>query len=396
MREDLGGSLLKPEISQKEKFYYILLVVKTKPAEHLFREDRYPEKHFESDKAMNYRFVLSKSKDAAWNLSLEEYMLDHVNDDEFIFYVWRNGKSLIIGRNQNAHAECNLKAIDEDGVRLVRRISGGGAVYFDDGNATYSFIAHKKNYSKKLNYGIIIDALKRLGLDTEQSGRNDILLDGKKISGNAFFNKGPRYLHHGTLLYNVNLADMGKYLNVSKKKLQSKGVKSVRSRVTNLIEHKPNLKYDDIVDAFYQQFCDVAGHKVDIVTLDEIRKDNPEAEKYYQRHISDEWKLGKNPEFNHSFDEKFDWGSVQFNFMVKDNRVKEVLVYTDSLLPDYFQKIDEVLLGEDYHSKSLIDAITYKINLDEFTKVDSKPDHELIRNIEQINKDLFILLNKSI
>jgi lipoate-protein ligase A len=173
-------------------------------------------------------------------------------------------------------------------------------------------------------------------------------------------------------------------------------VKSVRSRVTNLIEHKPNLKYDDIVDAFYQQFCDAAGHKVDMVTLDEIRKDNPEAEKYYQRHISDEWKLGRNPEFNHSFDEKFDWGSVQFNFMVKDNRVKEVRVYTDSLLPDYFQKIDEVLLGEDYHSKSLIHAITHKINLDELTLVDSKPDHEMIKNIEQINKDLFILLDKSI
>ncbi len=345
---------------------------------------------------MKYKFVLSKSNDAAWNLSLEEYMLDHVDEDEFIFYVWRNGKSLIIGRNQNAHAECNLKAIDEDGVRLVRRISGGGAVYFDEGNATYSFIAHKKNYSKELNYQIIIDALKRIGFRTEQSGRNDILLDGKKISGNAFFNKGYRYLHHGTLLYNVNLSDMGKYLNVSKKKLESKGVKSVRSRVTNLKDYNPTLKYDDIVGAFYQQFCDVAGYKVDITTLDEIRKENEEADKYYQRHISDEWKLGRNPEFNHIFEERFDWGSVQFNFLVKDNRVKDVKIYTDSLLPDYFEKLNQIIVGEDYHSKSIIDAITGKVNINEFGEDSGTTGMEVAEAIKNINKDLFSLLNKSI
>lgn len=340
---------------------------------------------------MKYTYVISTTRDIASNFSLEEYLMDNVKDDEYIFYTWRNSKSVLIGRNQNIYSECNLDAIKQDGVNLIRRTSGGGAVYFDEGNVTYSFIAQKKNYDKEFNYRVIIDALAKLGFSTEKSGRNDILFNGKKISGNAFFSKGLRHLHHGTVLYNVNMGDMGKYLRVSKKKLESKGVKSVQSRVTNLIDYTPDLKYEDITTALYNTFCEVGGNKLPVVTPNDILKGNELAKSYYDRHISQEWVFGRNPEFNISFDDRFHWGGVEFNLLVKDNKIVEAKIFTDSLVPDYFDKLNDVLVGKEYHSNTMIDALSETIRVMDFV---NKPDEEQLAIINKINEDISNLFKK--
>ncbi len=333
---------------------------------------------------MEYKFIKSNCTDIYWNFALEEYMLDNVNDDEFILYLWRNTPSVLIGRNQNVYAECNLDAMEEDGVKLVRRMSGGGTVYFDLGNVTYSFIAKKHNFSKESNYKLIMNSLKRLGFETERSGRNDILYDGKKISGNAFYHTGDKSLHHGTILSDVDMSKMSKYLNVSKKKLESKGVKSVRSRVVNLKEYDPTLNYDKIVDAFYKEYCENIGTKIDIITNENVQQEKS-SHKYYEKHTSKNWQFGKNPEFNYVIEERFDWGIVEIRMLIKENKIKQLKIFTDSLIPDFFEKINDVLVDIDYNKETIIDTISNEIDYKKYGE-----------DIEKVKKDLFLLLVKEI
>ncbi len=334
---------------------------------------------------MKYKFVRSNNTDIYWNFALEEYMLDKVTDDDFILYLWRNTPSVLIGRNQNVYAECNLKTMEEDNVKFVRRMSGGGTVYFDLGNVTYSFIATKKNFSKEKNYKLIINSLNKLGFVTEQSGRNDILYDDKKISGNAFYYTERKSLHHGTILLNVDMSNMAKYLNVSKKKLEAKGVQSVRARVVNLIEYNPNLTYEKIVEAFYEQYCELAGEKIHITTLEDIQKEQ-ESHKYYNKHTSKEWQFGRNPEFNQSFEDRFDWGNIEFRLYVKDNKIKDASVFSDSLCPEFFSQINKALINTEYNKHSIVDTIN-NIN---YSKI---PENEL-ENIGKIKENIFELIAK--
>ncbi len=314
-------------------------------------------------------------------------MMDNVRDDEYILFVWRNSKSVLIGRHQNAYSECNLNHMKNDNVKLIRRTSGGGAVYFDEGNVTFSFIAKDPHYDKEFNYKIITDALRSLGFITELSGRNDILLNGSKISGNAFFHKGITHLHHGTILYNVNTKDMEKYLNVSKKKLESKGVKSVRSRVTNLINYKPTLKYEDITNALYETLCHIAGEKLPIKTHEDITKENLDSLKYYKKHISEEWIFGRNPEFNIFFGNKFSWGEVEFRLLVINNKIKDVVIFTDSLFPEYFDKINTALVGVNYNANSMLKALSENINIDDFVSLVNS-DQSKTKEVKQILKEI--------
>ncbi|MCK9546869.1 MAG: lipoate--protein ligase family protein, partial [Sphaerochaeta sp.] len=183
---------------------------------------------------MKRAIYLAQSHDCAANLAGEAYLMGL--DYDRILYLWENDPCIVIGRYQNPWAECNLQKMEEDGVRLVRRQSGGGAVYHDRGNLIFTFIGDKASATREENFDLLLSALSSLGLECELSGRNDITLDGKKISGNAFQNTATKFCHHGTLLVRGNLAVMGDYLTPSATKLSSKAVKSVASRVGNLSE----------------------------------------------------------------------------------------------------------------------------------------------------------------
>ena len=175
------------------------------------------------------------------NLAVEEYLLLHCEDKECILYLWQNQNTVVIGRNQNAWKECKVESLEENGGHLARRLSGGGAVYHDLGNLNFTFLVSKENYSIDRQLEVIVKAVQKLGAKAEKSGRNDILIDGKKFSGNAFYEQEQHCYHHGTLMMNVNKEMLSKYLTVSKEKLQSKGVDSVKSRVTNLVDYIPDL-----------------------------------------------------------------------------------------------------------------------------------------------------------
>ena len=162
------------------------------------------------------------------NLAVEEYLLLHCEDKECILYLWQNQNTVVIGRNQNAWKECRTTKLEEEGGHLARRLSGGGAVYHDLGNINFTFLISKEEYDLDRQLQVIIGAMEILGLKAEKSGRNDILIDGKKFSGNAFYEQEKHCYHHGTIMVGVNMETLSRYLTVSKDKLKSKGVDSVK------------------------------------------------------------------------------------------------------------------------------------------------------------------------
>lgn len=278
------------------------------------------------------RYLINKSSDPYFNLALDEYAMKHIDLDEDFFFLWRNEPAVIIGKNQNTAEEINQKFIDEHGVKVARRVSGGGAVYHDLGNLNFTFIINvddpgKVNYKKYVQP--IIDALKEMGIEAESSGRNDILVDGLKISGNAQRMANGKLMHHGTLLYDVDIENMVQALNVDPDKITSKGVKSVRSRVTNIKEHLDNSS--DIFDFWeaLQYFLSNKGQDKEIVLSDdEIAKIEFEA---INRFGTWDWIYGASPEFNLKNSRRFAGGKVEVMMDVENAHIRSIRFIGDYL-----------------------------------------------------------------
>lgn len=181
-----------------------------------------------------------------YNLAQEEYLTTTVNKGELIIYLWQNKHTIVIGRNQNAWQECHVEKFIQDGGKIARRLSGGGAVYHDLGNLNFTFCVRKEDYDIDRQLSVILTAIQALGIKAEKTGRNDITIEQKKFSGNAFYKQGDFCYHHGTLLLSVDSEQMLKFLNVDKAKLQSKGVDSVKSRVTNLKEYNADITVESM------------------------------------------------------------------------------------------------------------------------------------------------------
>lgn len=196
----------------------------------------------------------SNVRDVYYNLALEYTMAENNPSGSAILFLWQNANTVVIGKHQNPYRECNLAAMRADNVMLARRPSGGGAVFHDEANLNFSFIYAKGEYNLSRNYKIIIDALTTLGIDAYTSGRNDILFQNKKFSGNAFYTVGSAQVHHGTIMVGVNMDSLAKYLSTSSLKLASKGVASISSRVLNLASIQPNITVDKVKEKIKTAF----------------------------------------------------------------------------------------------------------------------------------------------
>lgn len=200
---------------------------------------------------------ISDCVDPVENLATEYRLLHEVGEDELILFLWQNDKTVVIGHNQDMEAEVNLEALQNIGGQCVRRKSGGGAVYHDMGNLNFTFLAKRHNYDEPRQTQIILDAIRSLGLNAEKTGRNDLLIDGKKFSGHSYYKEKDACFHNGTILVNTDFFVLEKVLTPSKEKLDSHGIKSVRSRVVNLQSLNPSITIDKVktalVNAFKQQ-----------------------------------------------------------------------------------------------------------------------------------------------
>lgn len=301
----------------------------------------------------NY-ICISRSGDGHYNLARDGFFLDNVKKGDVIMYFYVNSQAVIIGRNQNAWKECNISALERDGIQLVRRHTGGGAVYHDRGNLNFSFIMHESDYDLDRQMRVITSAVESYGVKTERSGRNDVLLDGKKFSGNAYgLAKGNRS-HHGTLLVNADLTHIGDYLNVSTEKMRAKGVESVRSRVCNLSEYIPDISIEKVRKAVLKAFKAEYGDAVQYRFTEEEKK---EIEARRKVQSSWEWRFGKTPEFDCTVDHRYPFGEVQLHFNLKQGQVRSVKAYSDCLDTSLVGRVEEALAGARFTGSDLASAI---------------------------------------
>lgn len=303
---------------------------------------------------MSNLLFVSPWPDGWKNLAADEYFLDRVEPDQMILYFYINHNAVIIGRGQNPWAECNLRAMENDQVQLVRRITGGGAVFHDDGNLNFSFIAGEKVYDLDRQMHLILSAVRALGIPCDFTGRNDLLADGRKFSGNAFCARGAARQHHGTLLISADLTKLQNYLNVDPRKLKAKGAKSVRSRVCNLTEFAPELNCADMLQALK------AAYRAEYGEYTELREADLDAaalRAYYEKQSSDEWRLGKTPRFDAEIENRFVWGSVQALLTLRGGRVDDVSVFSDANDAELPDDIRARLLGAEFGAKPLSEAL---------------------------------------
>lgn len=280
---------------------------------------------------------IGQETDPHRNLALEEYLTATVPADTCILYLWQNRHTVVIGRNQNAWQECRTTLLEQDGGVLARRLSGGGAVYHDLGNLNFTFCLRTEDYDLQKQQRVIMEACRRLGIRTELSGRNDILTEGRKFSGNSFYSHNGRSFHNGTLLLNVDMERLGKYLNPSQVKLESKGVASARSRVVNLCELKPGLTVELMQQAMTEAFSRVYGLKAEQLKAENFSQ--PALEQGYARFHSYEWVYGKTVPFSFQCAGRFDWGEIHIRLDVNDGLCTEAAVYTDALDESFAQPL---------------------------------------------------------
>ncbi|MBP3651864.1 MAG: lipoate--protein ligase [Clostridia bacterium] len=296
---------------------------------------------------------ISDSRDGWRNLGTDEYFLDHLGPQDMLLYFYINRSAVIIGRGQNPWAECNLNAMERDGVQLVRRITGGGAVFHDEGNLNFSFIAGEEVYDVSRQLGMILSAVQALDIPCEFSGRNDLLSNGRKFSGNAFCARGQLRQHHGTLLVNSDLTRLQNYLTVDPRKLQAKGAKSVRSRVCNLEEMLPGLNCEAMLEALKEAYRRVYG----AYTLLPGRPDEAAVAPYIEKHASDAWRLGETPRFDLEIENRFPWGNMQLLLTLRHSRVDDLQVFSDALDTDLCTEVRARLMGAAFGSQSMHAAL---------------------------------------
>jgi lipoate-protein ligase A len=244
-------------------------------------------------------YLKGLSTDAYFNLALEQYIFDELPRTDSYLYLWQNANAVIIGKYQNANAEINAPFVRERGIQVVRRLSGGGAVYHDLGNLNFTIIADAAE-DGKIDFAYFISPLARalqgLGVQAEISGRNDITVEGAKFSGNAQYVKQGRVMHHGTIMYNSDLSVLSKALKPRGDKFEDKAVKSVRARVTNLKPYMGNATLEDLKAAFIEELSKITGSnfkKYDFTARD-LEAVKKLAEERYSRW---DWNYGRSPKF---------------------------------------------------------------------------------------------------
>ncbi|MGO1468979.1 MAG: lipoate--protein ligase [Tissierella sp.] len=309
------------------------------------------------------KYIENFSNDPRYNLAFEEYCFKYLPTDEDYVILWINGPAIIVGKNQNTLEEVNGEYVKENGIQVVRRITGGGAVYHDLGNLNFSIIKNtgdnKKIDFKKYNIPIL-NALKRLDIECELSGRNDMTINGKKFSGIAQSIWRNRVLNHGTLLFDTELDVLSKALNVKQDKIVSKGIKSVRSRVTNI---KPFLPEGDTIEDFREVLLKyIFEFENEIPQKYELSdKQNMEINKLFEEKYSTwDWNYGSSPQFNYKNYKKFPFGGIEVRLHIKDGIIDECKFFGDFFGSENVEKLEETLIGKNYNEESIKSAVSEK------------------------------------
>ena len=305
------------------------------------------------------KYIVNTSNDPAYNVALEAYAFQKLTDIDEIFILWINEPAIIIGRHQNTIQEINKEFIDKNGIHVVRRLSGGGAVYHDLNNLNYTIISNNtqegafdfQTFSKP-----VIDTLAKLGVKAEFTGRNDLEINGQKFAGNAQAYYKGRMMHHGCLLFDVDMSVLGQALKVSKDKIESKGIKSVRARVTNIVDHlSDKITVQEFSDAILAQmkeeYPEMDEYVLSDAELSEIQamRDNQFA--------TWDWTYGKAPEYTIERGVRYPAGKITTYANVEKSTIKSVKIFGDFFGVKPVDDIEKMLEGVRYDYKDVLAAL---------------------------------------
>ncbi|HFH7913870.1 TPA: lipoate--protein ligase [Streptococcus agalactiae] len=305
------------------------------------------------------KYIVNTSNDPAYNVALEAYAFQKLTDIDEIFILWINEPAIIIGRHQNTIQEINKEFIDKNGIHVVRRLSGGGAVYHDLNNLNYTIISNNtqegafdfQTFSKP-----VIDTLAKLGVKAEFTGRNDLEINGQKFAGNAQAYYKGRMMHHGCLLFDVDMSVLGQALKVSKDKIESKGIKSVRARVTNIVDHlSDKITVQEFSDAILAQmkeeYPEMDEYVLSDAELSEIQamRDNQFA--------TWGWTYGKAPEYTIERGVRYPAGKITTYANVENSTIKSVKIFGDFFGVKPVDDIEKMLEGVRYDYKDVLAAL---------------------------------------
>lgn len=300
------------------------------------------------------RYIISENTDAYFNLASEEYLLKHTDED--IFYLWRNDNAIIVGTNQNTLSEINVEYVKEKEIKVVRRLTGGGAVYHDLGNINYTFIENsKKSFNDFRGFcEPITKALNELGVKAEFSGRNDMTIDGKKFSGTAQCKYKNRVMHHGTLLFSSKKSDISGALKPRDIKFTGKSVKSVASRITNISEHLESPM--DVLEFRDRIMRSVAGGLDNITVFDAIEEEKIKKLRE-EKYSTWEWNYGQSPKFSMTKEGRFTGGTLEVTLDVQKGCIENIRIYGDFFGTGNIHELEEKLIGVKHQEQNVLDAL---------------------------------------
>jgi lipoate-protein ligase A len=299
----------------------------------------------------------SPYRDPYIHLAAEEYLTRTVKKGEPILFLWQNRETVVIGKNQCSASECALSLMKRDGVLLSRRLSGGGAVFHDEGNLCFSLIAHPDDHDVKRNLSLLSAACREFGITALPNGRNDVCINGRKFSGNAFYSVSRNQCHHGTVLISASLTRLSRYLTVSKEKLEAKGIKSVSSRVVNLSSLSEEITPHSFGEAMIRCIPAVFG-------IPAVLRPFPDIDLYRERAeelAADEWLLGENPEFTTALNLQTTEGLLDLRIKVKAGRIVDLVVYTDALAVSLPSDVIATLRGIPYDEEKILHILKHII-----------------------------------
>lgn len=308
---------------------------------------------------MSMIYLESTSNDPAFNLALEQYVFDNMDRNHEYFMLWQNDNAVIVGKNQNTFGEVNQKSIENRNVSVIRRLSGGGAVYHDMGNLNFTFIMDAKDAGGldiKLFCEPVAALLRSLGVDAQVNGRNDITIEGKKFSGNSQYLKEGRVMHHGTIMFNSNLDTVAEVLNVAGDKFQSKAAKSVKSRVTNV---KPYLKDEVTLQDFKKMLVEYISENepmteyawtdADMAVVEEIKK---------ERYGTWQWNYGKSPAYSVQKERRIDGcGKIEAHMNTEKGIIQDIKFYGDFFSLFDHDELSAKLVGAELKKENLLAAL---------------------------------------
>jgi lipoate---protein ligase len=322
--------------------------------------------------------IIARSTDPYRNLAIEKQLLDTLPDETAILYLWQNAHTIVCGRNQNPWYECRVKDFLSDGGKIAKRLSGGGTVYHDMGNLNFTFLVPKIDFNIPRQLAVIQAAVASFGLHAAQSGRNDLQIGDRKFSGNAFYTSGQNAYHHGTILVDVDMSVMGRYLTADQKKLQNRGVKSIPARVINLKALAPSITIENLQASLFQAFSKIYGYPPTI--LDEKMMDQPTIGKLTELYSSASWIFPREVPYTFAVEERFPWGGISVHLLVEDGMIREAKFFTDAMEAGLFAVLEQSLVG----SPSLISSITGRLK--------QKQDMIKDESLQQVVSDITSLI----